>query len=99
MAYLFNIIKHRGDPTHAVTLSGHKVERQDKVWVPEAAQLNLPQWLTCAPYDNHFIYLEPSRKKNMWFAMCTCGAPAVIIAPGVLVCYMHAGTGRHVNAA
>ena len=91
----YNIIKNRGDPTTAITLTGHKVEKKDFVILPNPMDSlgyeSPPVMLTCADYHNeHFVYIDPlfnvdlpkSEKRNFWFAMCTCGAPAGIIGPG-----------------
>ena len=33
------------------------------------------------PYDNHFIGMNPDfvAGKEAWFALCSCGGPAVIV--------------------
>jgi|YelNatPaOPRAMG01_1025707.scaffolds.fasta_scaffold232255_1 hypothetical protein len=71
----FSIIKHFNSPNSAVTLDGYTVRRQNKIFIRE-----LGRSVVCAPYDNHFIYLDPvfNQKGGRWFAMCTCGSPAVI---------------------
>lgn len=102
----FNIIKHRGDPTHAVTLDNHKVEKTDKVFIPE-----MGAFVRCMDYHGeHFVYLDPEcypphNRQGRWFAMCTCGSPAVIVGQdayktegGFLACYFHAQFGRHVTS-
>ena len=101
----FSIIKHRGDPTSATTLDGIKVSKEESLFVPE--------WGTsvkAADYGNHFLYLDNSKKIGRWWAMCTCGAPAVIVGydaykhdaskgGALVVCKDHAGTGRHADGA
>lgn len=91
--YTYNIVKHRGSPTEATTLSGDHVEKQEHVYfkVPDEAQLGQfmgGEWiyLKCADYHNeHFLYVDPvflkegAEAAGHWFAMCTCGSPAVII--------------------
>ena len=53
--------------------------------------------VSCAPYDDHFIYhtIEPFRSAYM----CTCGSPSVIanIGNGTLmfVCLFHMHEGVH----
>jgi hypothetical protein len=71
----FSIIKHFNSPNSATTLDGYKVRREEKIFVKQ-----LGRYVVCAPYDNHFIYLDPAfeKVKGRWFAMCTCGSPAVI---------------------
>lgn len=94
----FSIIKQRGDPKTATTLDGHVVHKEEKVFVPE-----WNRWVACADYHGeHFVYLDPSDKPGRWFAMCTCGSPAVIVGKdvykgeqGMLVCHFHAAQGYH----
>ena len=98
-----SIIKHKGDPNTATTLDGFKVERTDKFFIPEMAI-----FMVCAPYDNHFVYEDPSGKPDRWWAMCTCGGPAVYVGANaykhlaeatksgyLVVCYTHISTGKH----
>lgn len=108
----FNIIKSRGDPKVAVTLSGHTVTKQNEVYCK--SPFDTESWVSikCADYHNeHFIYVDPvynmdSDKggKGHWFAMCTCGSPAVIVGmregevhetgleENLLVCYHYTAT-------
>lgn len=101
----FSIIRHRGDPDEATTLDGHKVHRKDKIFIPA-----WEEFVTCAPYDNHFIYTDPSGKVGRWSYMCSCGSPAVITGFSgykgdasyqgkMLVCYFHAGRGKHADGS
>jgi hypothetical protein len=85
----FNIVKWRGDPTTATTLSGHHVEKKERVIIPSPFDGTMIT-LLCADYHmEHFVYidplfeleLDPSEEMRYWFAMCTCGAKAVIIGP------------------
>ena len=91
----YNIIKSRGSPTEAVTLSGHRVEKKDFVIMPNPMDSegygSKPMALMCADYHNeHFVYIDPLFEKDLpkddrrqiWFAMCTCGSPAGMIGPG-----------------
>lgn len=89
----YNIIKHRGSPTEAITLTGHKVEKQEYVYfqLPESfGGLAKGAWITmrCADYHgSHFIYIDPvyledgPHAAGHVFAMCTCGSPAVLTGP------------------
>jgi hypothetical protein len=96
--YQFNIIRHRGDPQTAETLSGHTVRRQEKVFVREAIETFQSNGvILCAPYDDHFVYLDPVNEQGHWFAMCTCGSPAVVVNGNTLVCYIHTNTGSHIG--
>ena len=90
-AYSFNIVSKRSSPTTAVTLSGKHVEKQEHVYFKlpgGVGKLKAGDWISikCADYHNeHFLYIDPSYLLDdedgfgHWFAMCTCGAPAVII--------------------
>lgn len=100
----FSIIKQKGDPNKATTLDGYEVYRQEKIFIPE-----MGGFVRCAPYSSHFVYLDPTNKKGRWFAMCTCGSPAVIVGydayerdqsyneGAMLVCLYHAQHGYHQN--
>jgi hypothetical protein len=108
--FRFNIIKHRGDPQTAETLSGHTVKKESHVYLKSPYD-NKVISLRCADYHGeHFVYINPMYEKDgsdglgQWFAMCTCGSPAVIIGPmaaqshdeglweNMLVCYAFAMT-------
>lgn len=87
----FNIIRYRGDPKETNTLKGLKVKRSETLFVPEYGAL-----VKCAPYDNHFVYHDPTPNQSAY--MCTCGSPAVIAPPeptGLFVCLFHATYGHH----
>jgi hypothetical protein len=98
----FAIIKHRGSNFEATTLDGHKVKRQEKIWIPD-----YNNYINCAPYDDHFIFEDPEKNKiGRWMHMCTCGSPAVVVGYNVykadasnsgalMVCWLHASTGLH----
>lgn len=100
----FSVIKHRGDPDKAVTLDGFTITREEKVFIPEYGN-----FIKCAPYNSHFVYLDPSGIEGKWFAGCTCGSFAVIVGysgykqdassneGAMLVCHYHATHGFHAN--
>jgi hypothetical protein len=99
--FSFSIIQHRGSPNSAKTVDGFDVHREEKVFI-----VDLPGFVPCAPYDDHFVYLDPSTEVGRWFAMCTCGSPAVLVGSiaykddgspqgMMLICYIHATTGLH----
>lgn len=84
----FNIIKHRGSPTSAVTASGHTVTKQEFVIIPSPYNPDELTTVQCADYhDEHFVYIDPmmyaeleaDSPERYWFAMCTCGSPAIIV--------------------
>ena len=84
-----NLIKHRGDPKNAVLESGHKVEKQEYIYFTVPSDGNRPaqaEAVKCAEYHGeHFIYADPLYEeqgdtgRGRWFAMCTCGSPAVLL--------------------
>lgn len=102
-------IKHKGDPNTATTLDNFKVEREEHLYYPEPTK---ERFVKCAPYDNHFLYRDPSGKPGRWWAMCTCGSPAVIVGYNayrsdssptrtgeLVVCYQHVQTGLHADGS
>ncbi len=97
----FNIIRYRGQLNKATTLDGYDVYRQEKIFVKE-----LKRFVPCAPYEEHFIYEEPSGKPGRSSYMCTCGSAAIIAglsgyenqaSPSgfMFLCLLHATHGRH----
>lgn len=97
----FNIIRYKGDVSKAQTLDGFTVNRQEQIFVKE-----LGRFIPCAPYDNHFIYEEPSKTAGKPSFMCTCGSAAVIAglsayegqqSPSgyMFLCLVHATYGTH----
>jgi len=101
----FNIIRYYGEPQRATvkTKSGktYEVHREEKLFVPERGI-----FITCAPYDNHFIYENPDKSKGTSIYMCTCGAAAVVAGMSayeqdaspqglMFVCLLHAQFGMH----
>jgi len=84
----FNIIKHRQSPTTAVTETGHTVHKAEFVMVPNPMNPDQLVQVQCADYHNeHFVYIDPMFYEDLppesaeryWWAMCTCGSPAVMI--------------------
>lgn len=102
----FSVVRHRGDPTSAVLSSGETVKKEPYLFFQD--QDNFWRKIKCADYHGeHFLYLNPQWVKGAvghWFAMCTCGSPAVIISPKeargheteieeqLLVCYVYQDT-------
>lgn len=100
-------VKRTGDPKVAYTLDTppRRVEKEDFVMFEDPSE----GWKLIYPidYGEHFIYADPvyaeAGGQGRWFAMCTCGSPAVIVNPDVLqrvlqmtdpdkamlVCYVH----------
>ena len=103
----FSVIRYRGDPDKAVVQTGHTVYRREKIFIQELNN-NQGAWVTCASYDNHFVYEEPSGKAKLPSFICTCGSPAVVVGYSgyegqassqgyMLVCLLHATYGHHSN--
>lgn len=93
----FNIIHHRGQPNEAnfeFQRRSFKVARQEQIFVLDDL---FNRFISCAPYDNHFIFQFPDgamkllalinqqRPEAEWMKMpdhmCTCGGAAIIIHP------------------
>jgi hypothetical protein len=68
----FSVIRKRNSANDAETLDGFHVVRADWILFDEKI-------VHCAPYDNHFLYEDPSGKPHRWHQMCTCGSPAVCV--------------------
>ena len=68
----FSVIRARGEANKAETLDGFHVVRADWIFFDN-------KLVHCAPYDNHFIYEDPTGKPHRWHQMCTCGSPAVCV--------------------
>ena len=68
----FHVIRAKGDAKRAETLHGVKVYRKEKI------EWELGRFIKCAPYDNHFVYIDPTRRHG-WVSMCSCGAPSVVV--------------------
>lgn len=97
----FNIIRHYNSPNKG-EYRGIIVHRQEKLWVPDYG------FVTCAPYDDHFIFEVPKHLIDSTYR-CTCGAPAVIVGFGayaqdaspsktsgyMLLCMLHSQYGHH----
>jgi hypothetical protein len=109
IAPLFNIIRSRNDLNTVETIDGVRVHRQESVYVDSDAYRGM---VKCAPYDNHFIFIDPMWTKipGRWFAMCTCGSAAVMVggkAYGhlgspegmMLVCYNHTSFNKHMDGS
>lgn len=68
----FNIIRVRNNLNVAETVHGTRVKRQEKIYFPQAGRS-----VTCAPYDNHFVFEDTHHYG--WTTFCTCGSSAVIV--------------------
>lgn len=97
----FSIIRFTGDRQHGITDQNRKVERVEKLFVPEYGH-----YVPCAPYITHFIFEE--KRKGFCSYQCSCGGPAVIIGHQaykddmaatptgeLFVCFLHAQYGSH----
>lgn len=94
----FHIIQPQavGDAKETTTLKGVKVVREEKLFIEEWGA-----FVTCAPYDDHFIYLNPDISAGSPAYMCTCGSTAGVVPPGptgMFVCLFHAENGYHTTS-
>lgn len=88
-----HIIHHKGIVQKATLPNGTVVSREDSLFVPEWVA-----FVACAPYDNHFIYLNPDTQTEGSAYLCTCGSVAVVVPPGpegMFVCHFDATYGFH----
>lgn len=53
------------------------VPMPDKLYYDETRNI----YIQCAPYDNHFIGMNPDfvQGRKAWFALCSCGGIAVVV--------------------
>lgn len=103
----FSIVRSVNDAHRATLQDGLVVHRVESVYLPDYGMVK------CAPYDNHFCFLDPHKPKGnekSWFAGCSCGGPAVIVGTSsyahlgspqgyLLVCYFHISTGKHADGS
>ena len=98
-----NIVHHRGD-LNKVTVKGKVIHRPEYVFL-DLHGTGFPFKIKCAPYDNHFVFKDPTVTIG-WTTFCTCGAISVVTGwdaykqdaspqGALLVCYSHAQTGKH----
>ena len=103
----FNIINFRGDRKTAEMqmIDGRRVtvHREDRIPVEYYGDVKT------AEYQDHFVFVSPDNTANTTHLLCTCGAPAIIVAPDVyarkvhdaspsgymMVCQFHLETGHH----
>jgi hypothetical protein len=77
----FSIIHHYLSPNSAVTLEGHTVKRENKIWLDDPPP-GRPRFVMCAPYDSHYIYKDPEFDKGTIGKsafMCTCGSWSCLV--------------------
>lgn len=79
LPYKFSIIRQFNSPNSALTQGGYEVKREEKLYIP-----TMNKWVMCAPYDNHFVYIDPTpisktSTDRRWLLMCTCGSPAIVV--------------------
>jgi hypothetical protein len=80
----FGIIHHYNSPNSAVTVDGKEVHREEKILYIEYDENDLPistRFIVCAPYSDHFVYLDPmwTKIKGRCSLMCTCGSMGIIV--------------------
>lgn len=67
------IIRSHNDPRNATTLGGHKVCREETIYLP-SHQANLPVLQT----SMHFCFRDPTVRRGTTL-FCTCGSAAVVV--------------------
>jgi len=79
----FNIIRRTGDPKEATTIWGHKIIKQDKVFVIDytIGGQTYTGFVPVLDYGNHFCYELPDDENTAKFPsyLCTCGSFGVFI--------------------
>lgn len=86
-----NIIKHAGTVKTATLPDGTTVHRQERIFVEEWGA-----FVACAPYSDHFVYINPDTREGSPGHLCTCGAVAVVTPPsptGLFVCMFDLNSG------
>ena len=103
------VIKHAGDLNSALLEEdGTTVHRSQSITIPNMGTI------TCAPYDNQFVFRHIYEKNGTpvrnWTLFCTCGSPAVVtgydgyakdasMGTAMVVCYHHATHNRHADGS
>ena len=98
----FGIIRYHNTP--------NKIELPDKTMVYKKEHIFVPEYglITCAPYDDNFIFEVPSHYTHAPCYACTCSSSAVITGFSgyerdaspqgrLFVCLHHATYGVHIN--
>lgn len=79
------------------------VRRVEKIWIEDYSG-----FVPCAPYDNHFIFENPDKRKGTYSFLCTCGSNAIVVGSNVyagnaspaglmFVCQAHSTHGKHLD--
>lgn len=95
------VVRSIGD-LKQVTVDGKKFYRQPSIHIQDMGTT------LCAPYDNHFVFMDARRRG--WTLFCTCGSIACVVGYDaykndaspqgqLLVCYYHAATGKHTDGS
>lgn len=96
-----NVIKHWNDPKHAITLSGHNVERQEAIYLKSHERA-----YQVLQTSMHFVYHDPTVPRGSTL-LCTCGSSAGVfgyeaykrwssfIATEVIACHHFLQYGFH----
>ena len=86
-----NVIKHAGEVRTATLPDGTTVHREERLFVEEWGA-----FVACAPYQDHFVYLNPDTRDGSPGYLCTCGSVAVVTPPsptGMFVCMFDLNDG------
>jgi hypothetical protein len=85
----FTMIRHRGQPNKATFEymftddRGRRVKRSVEVYRVDKIYLDTWGWVSCVPYDDHFVFEVPLAHQSigMWTMWCTCGSIAGVASP------------------
>jgi len=100
----FSIIRNRNTPTKGQLPDGTWVYPQEKFWVED-----MNGYIFCTRYSDHFLYQVPVEARPRFpgpIYRCSCGSPAVYVAPDtyvygaspqglMFVCKHHVDFGKH----
>lgn len=101
------IVRNVGDLNSAyLPEDGTTIHRAKSITIKDIGIIN------CATYDQHFLYhhryIKNGKPIRGWTLWCTCSSPSVVVgydayakdaskSGAMIVCYMHATTGRHAD--
>lgn len=69
------VIRNAGDPNHARTLGGIRVQREKEIFLK-----SYQQWFPVLQTSMHFCFRDTSQPRGSTL-FCTCGAAAIIVGP------------------
>src|SRR3990172_9189448 len=75
----FAIVRRLNDAKKVILDGEIEVDYQPKAWIGGDYG-----WADCTNYGTHFTFLDPVKPvsgspEKRWFAMCSCGAPSILV--------------------